>query len=195
MLSKTLVLTLAAVAAPGLALADNHRRHGDGHVEYARVVDAQPLYRTVTVRVPREACWDEVHYHEPEYRGRGRGRESAVLPTVAGGVVGGVIGRQFGDGSGRDAMTLFGTLVGAAIANDRVSSRNARRVEYHYDRGPRHVRTSTVTRCETRYETHEEERIDGYLVTYVYGGREFTTRTETHPGRRIPVDVRITPLG
>jgi len=50
-----------------------------------------------------------------------------------------------------------------------------------------------VERCETRYVTQEDKEIDGYYVTYRYAGREYTTRTQEHPGKRIRVRVDVTP--
>ena len=50
-----------------------------------------------------------------------------------------------------------------------------------------------MERCETRYTTREEREPDGYRVTYRYAGREYTTRTEQHPGKRIRVRVEVTP--
>ncbi len=162
-------------------------RASPGHeaVHYARVVDVEPIYRTVAVRRPVRDCWDErvVHYDD-----RSR-RRSAAPATVAGGVIGGVIGRQFGDGRGRDAMTVLGTLIGSAVANDNATRRN----DYRRGYGQRHVRT--VERCETTSRVEHRERIDGYTVTYLYNDRYYTTRTDTDPGERIAVRVNVTPVG
>jgi uncharacterized protein YcfJ len=49
-------------------------------------------------------------------------------------------------------------------------------------------------RCRTVTEYRRERHVDGYRVTYRYHGHEFTTRTEKHPGRRIPVRLRIRPV-
>lgn len=194
----TLGIALAALTAAPLALADhssNRRaawaradhqqvRHAQrSHYDYARVLGSEPIVRYVTVTVPRRECWDEeVSRERRNYR---RGDGSVAGATIAGGLIGGVLGRQIGGGSGRDAMTVVGTLVGSAIANDK-ANRRAR----NYDE-PREVYTETVRRCEVHDEVREEERIDGYRVTYEYNGREYTTRTARDPGERIRVRVDV----
>ena len=50
-----------------------------------------------------------------------------------------------------------------------------------------------VERCETRSEVREEERIDGYRVTYEYNGRVYTTRTKRDPGDELRVRVAVSP--
>ena len=49
-------------------------------------------------------------------------------------------------------------------------------------------------RCRVVTEYRRERHVDGYRVSYRYRGHEFTTRTETRPGRRIPVRVRLSPV-
>ncbi|MEJ2515531.1 MAG: glycine zipper 2TM domain-containing protein [Gammaproteobacteria bacterium] len=197
-MNRTSIALVSLLALPAAAWAG----HGpEGYREYARVVDVTPLYRTVERSVPRRECYEELERVDYPGRGYGRpggaGRDSA-LPTVAGGIIGGVVGRQFGDGRGRDAMTVIGTIIGAAVANDVV-----RRDEYDpYAAPPGHRKTRysraryrTVERCDVAYETHYEQEPNGYLVTYEYEGRTFTTRTRTHPGSRIAVDVELRPVG
>jgi uncharacterized protein YcfJ len=181
MRSKTLVVLMAAaaLALPSLASA------GDGRYRYAKVVDVQPLYRYETVQIPQRECWTRTEYRETTYR-RGRSNGSRALPTIAGGVIGGVIGRQFGSGDGRDAMTVVGTLVGAAIGHSSAQRRyeDGRYVETH---------RTPVERCETWYETEERRTVEAYRVTYRYAGRLYHTRMQHHPGKRIRVHVDITP--
>ena len=95
-----------------------------------------------------------------------------------------MIGHQFGCGRGNDAATVAGSLIGAAIGNDS-ARRNA---DYHTTRYSRPVR-----RCETSYQTHEEERIDGYKVLYTYNGRKYSTRTPFDPGKRLRIRVDVRP--
>jgi uncharacterized protein YcfJ len=52
-----------------------------------------------------------------------------------------------------------------------------------------------VQRCETREEVREEERIEGYEVTYLYNGREYTTRTRNDPGSRLRVRISVDAAG
>lgn len=183
MIRKTLVLTaaLAASFAPALALADH-----DGY-QYAKVVDVEPVYSYVQVQVPERECWTEIRYESIPHRPSRR--SGSAVPTIAGGVIGGVIGRQFGSGNGRDAMTVLGTLVGAAVGHQ--ASHRTR--DTYDDYGYRRVREHPVERCTTHYITEERRDLDGYLVTYRYAGRTYTTRTREHPGKRIRVRVDVTP--
>lgn len=48
--------------------------------------------------------------------------------------------------------------------------------------------------CRMVTEYRRERHVDGYRVTYRYHGHIFTTRTEKHPGRRIPVKLKIRPM-
>ena len=178
---KTLVIFViaAAMALPSIAAAD------EGRYRYARVVDVEPLYRYETVQTPHEECWTRTTYRTERQR-RDRRQGGSALPTIAGGVIGGVIGRQFGSGDGRDAMTVVGTLVGAAIGHSS---------SQHRSNGYRHSssRSAPVERCETWYETEERQTVKAYRVTYRYAGRTYKTRTRHHPGDRIRVHVNVTP--
>ena len=167
-----LILTAAAPAAQ----ADP--RHDDGRetrYDYARVLDVKPLIRTVEVEIPVRECYERPVEVRRERRRGGLGR------VLAGGIIGGVIGRQFGDGSGRDAMTVLGSVVGAASASDDVrrDDRAGTRVEKF---------------CETTYEYESRDRVEGFRVLYEYEGRTYTTRTATDPGDEIRVRVDVRPL-
>lgn len=168
-LATTFIAAVFAAGASGNALA----RHGADHVDYARVVSATPIYETVEVNRPTRECWDERVVH--------RGHRSHT-GTIAGGILGGVIGNQFGRGSGKTAMTVAGTLLGASIGRD-VSRDNGSRGYVGYER-----------RCDTVDHYVTEERLVGYRVKYRYGGETYVTRTDQHPGDRIPVEVSVNPL-
>ncbi len=151
--------------------------------DYAEVVEVEPIVRYVRVKTPHRECWDEVQYYSDN---RYRHRRTAGA-TIVGGVIGGVLGNQFGDGRGKDAATLAGLLIGSAIGHDRASRRAGN------DYAPEYARN--VERCNVSYSYEEEERIDGYRVTYLYGGEYFTTRMREHPGHRVRVRVAVTPVG
>jgi len=187
-LKLKLALAGLLVCVAGTAAADPRVRSGG--IDYARVVDVAPIVRQVRIETPARECW-----HETEYRTIRRGNDysrgsvDSPLPTIAGGIIGGVIGNQFGGGSGRNAMTAVGALVGASIATEAARNDDYRR-DASYERRP-----VTVERCETRVSYREEERIEGYRVTYVYAGREYMTTMASPPGNRIPVRVTVVPKG
>ncbi len=59
----------------------------------------------------------------------------------------------------------------------------------------RQIRLSRArSTCHTVIETDRKVRVTGYWVTYRYRGRAARTRLSYHPGERIPVDVRLSPL-
>ena len=182
-----LIVAMAAavgwLCAPTLVFADHqpNRSRGVSSEEFSVIVpvlDVEPLVRIVQVTTPQEVCWEEPVHHAGY-----RGRESHT-PKILGGIVGGVVGNQFGSGRGKAVMTVAGALLGASIGRD-VAHRRARH-------GPTHI--SMERRCKIEQVTHEEERIDGYEVTYEYGGREFSTHTPVNPGDTIRVRVRVEPV-
>lgn len=161
------------------------QHHEYRSVEYARVTGVRPLFESVATRVPVRECYEGTAYG-PAPRGALH-RPGVVGSTVAGGVIGGVIGDRFGGGDGRDAMRLFGGLVGAAIGHDVGTRRHAA-----YYPGAA-VQSYPVTECVTRYETQVENIARGYEVSYRYQGRDYVTRTATPPGKRIPIEVSMRP--
>ncbi len=154
-----------------------HRSHSSPQI-LARVIEAQPIYETIRVSVPERTCWTEqVHYPSQNYS-----RRSYTTP-ILGGIVGGVIGNRFGRGRGNTAMTVAGTVLGASIAND-LSERSP------HSR-PSHA-SETVCETQTHYE-YREERV-GYDVKYRYQGETYWTRMDEHPGKRIPINVSVSPV-
>lgn len=177
-LAAVAAFAAAVLAVPANAAGNAYGRQGVVY-DYARVVSAEPNIRYVTVTTPVRECWEETRYYTVENRPAG-----SFAGTLMGAVIGGVVGHQFGSGRGNDAATVAGTLIGAAIGD---SSSRARRVEEttEYAR--------PVRRCETQYQSHEEERIDGYRVIYEYHGQKYATDTPYDPGDRIRIRVDVRP--
>lgn len=173
-----LSLALGAALSSTPALAEGYRGYSDaGRYDYAPVVDVQPLYRTVTVSTPRQECWDEpVNRYQV-------GAGDSYTPTIIGGIVGGVVGNQFGKGTGRDVATVAGALLGGSIGRD-----------LGYRSGGGQYYSDVERRCRTVNDSHTEQRVEGYNVTYRYGGRTYTTRTDYDPGRQIKVRVDVVPV-
>jgi len=143
---------------------------------YAKVVRAEPVYRDVRVREPREVCREEPVTERVVHRGRAD--PGAVL---FGAMVGGVIGHQFGGGHGKDVATAAGAVIGANHA-----------AAHTYRDGYVTERTVYETRCERVRHVRYERVLDGYDVTYKYHGRLYHTFTEHDPGSRIRVRVDVT---
>lgn len=184
--SDALVLVAGALAlgAAPLALADPaYASNVAGNVEFARVLDVQPLMRTVMVQAPVRECVEVAGYTAPVHS---RGGQRTAGATIAGGVIGGLVGNNFGGGNGKDAMRILGAVVGAAVGNDIARERNSVRHAGYTEVQP-------VTQCTTRQVSRAEDRFDGYHVTYEFNGRRYTTQTREHPGSMMPVHVSVQP--
>jgi uncharacterized protein YcfJ len=207
-------IAVLALSGAGLAYAD-HRPDGDydggrydgsrqSDYDTARVVRVEPLSRRIRVLEPRRECRLETVYDGGYYRDRNGYRDRGgdvrtTNSTIIGGLIGGAIGNQIGRGEGRRIATVAGALIGAAVGHD--TAQRGRDDRYGYGYGDRYDdrydddrgRSREVERCRVRHEERFEERIDGYRVTYVYNGREFTTRMSYDPGPQLRVRVHVSP--
>jgi uncharacterized protein YcfJ len=149
--------------------------------DYARVISARPIVRYLTVRTPVQECWEDTQYYTTRHAAPG-----VAGGTLVGAIIGGVVGHQFGSGSGNDAATVAGSLIGAAIGHDAARRRagGAYTTVEH---------ATPVRRCETRYRSHREERVDGYDVVYRYKGQTYATRMPYDPGKKLRIRVDIRP--
>ncbi len=144
---------------------------GHDQADYARVTSAVPVYEQVRHEVPREHCWQETVSYES--------RRHSAAPLV-GAIIGGLIGNHVS--SDRDASlgTFLGAGVGAAIG-----SHSQRRERHHH----------IEERCDTVYDVEWHEEVVGYDVTYRYHGRNYKTRLPYDPGKRLRINVSVTPAG
>ena len=148
--------------------------------DYAKVVSAQPIVRTVTVKTPVRECWQETQYYSTYERRRGASGRRPPSARRARATRAHRRSDPFGSGRGKDAATVAGGVIGAAIGHGPV-----RRVDV----------AEPIERCATRYENRLEERIDGYQVVYRYHGQTYSTRMPYDPGKKIKVRVDIRPAG
>jgi len=187
LLVTTGLTTILCLSSATLLAGDKHHQnhHDDDHFserfyqETARVTHVEPLYTMVRISTPQQEC-----YERPQHRAEYRQRES-YTSTIAGGLIGGVLGNQFGKGSGNTVMTIAGTLLGGSIGRDAGSyPSQINSDDDRYDRGEE---------CHTTEHVHQEQRIEGYRVTYRYQGQTYITEMDHHPGKRIPVNVDVQP--
>lgn len=171
-LNQALLVSLVFAGTSAAAIA-GHDRYEDR----ARVISVTP--QVERVNTPVQECRTE-YVRESYYENSRPSNGGAIVGTIAGGL----IGSRFGGGNGRLITTAVGAGLGAVIG-DRHDNR--------YSQGRERVETRPVERCETvdRWETVNR----GYLVDYEYNGRRYTTETEEHPGRYIPVNVSVRPSG
>jgi len=148
--------------------------------EYGQVLESRPIYQVVEVQTPVEQCWEEEVAIDRYPR-----RSGSNTPVVVSTIIGGAIGNAVGHGkSNKRVGAVVGSILGHSIGRDIVRS-NSRSAVREYE---------VVQRCETAYEQHEEERLLGYQVTYLYQGEEYSVRTDTDPGDRIRLRVDIQPV-
>ncbi len=189
-MKRPIVKTLLAamIIVPGAAYASHDYDDDDmivdsdyvetvSNIEYARVTDVDPIIEYIKVAKPHRECREEV-VHVGGYQNR------SATPALFGGVLGGAIGNHIGRGKGRQVATLAGALLGASIGND-IRRRNNYRV-----RGHNEVQTS----CYTVNDYIQKRQVTGYNVTYRYHGQSYNTVMDHRPGKRIKIQVAVSPL-
>lgn len=164
---KTVKIMIPALMAASLSLpvmADEQ------YYDSARVVAVTP--QTERVNSPRQECHTE--YVRESYN-----NDRSPLGAIIGGVAGGLLGSQVGRGNGRVAGAAVGAGVGAVvgdhIGNNQSTTYGTRPVESCY----------TVDNWQTVSR--------GYLVTYRYNGRDYSTVMDNDPGDSIRVRVDVSP--
>ncbi len=136
-----------------------------------------------------------------------------TMATVIGGIAGAVLGSQVGGGSGSTAAAAIGSMVGG-LAGRQVyenSQRNRARTGTVQVCDPVPVRDNDYYSNSNGYNGNgysnngygnngysntgygNDSRVTAYDVTYQYGNRNYTTRTNYHPGDRIRVRVDVRP--
>lgn len=148
--------------------------------EYAQVVQSQPVYRVVAVSTPQEQCWEE-EIAVDRYAHRDQNRTPLLVSTLIGGAIGNAVGHNK---SNQRVGAVLGAMLGHSIGRDIIRN-NSRPESREYQ---------TVQRCDTVFQQHEEERLVGYDVTYLYSGQEYSVRTDSDPGDQIRIRVSVQPV-
>lgn len=157
-------LLTAVFALPAMA--------NDQYNDSARVLSSTP--QTERVNMPRQECRTE--YQQQSYSNGG----NSVAGALIGGIAGGLLGNTIGRGNGRIAAAAVGAGVGAIAGNSIANNQNGG--------GTRSV---PVQNC---YQVDNWQTVNaGYLVTYEYNGRTYTTVMNNQPGRYIDVNVAVAP--
>ena len=132
-------------------------------IDSASVVSVDKVYKQVRVEEPYKECYIK----ETVQSGDG-----SATNEIIGGIIGGAIGNQFGEGDGKEVMTLAGILMGASIANDAEKAAAA-------ENGTRKVISQEV--CENKVRQKIEKRLSHYKVTVDYNGTEVSFSTKRRP--------------
>jgi uncharacterized protein YcfJ len=143
--------------------------------EYATVLEAEPVVKSVRVVTPVEECWQE--------RVRDHGDDDGV-GLVVGAFVGGALGHAVGHHKkNKQVGAVLGSILGATVGNAVSTKKHRRR---------RHYRTEEF--CEIVEQSHFEERIIGYDVRYRYNNSTYNARMDTDPGDTIKVRIKMSPV-
>ena len=120
-------------------------------IQSGTVIDT---YKTVIKQIPYrvEVCQDRVQHSG----------DGSATNELVGALFGGAIGNSFGKGDGKDAMTLFGALMGASLAHDDELANNPG------------TRTVTVCEVQTRYEEEVSEVYSHSTITFRLEGRNYS---------------------
>jgi uncharacterized protein YcfJ len=108
-------------------------------------------YKTVIKQVPYD-----VEVCKRVRQGTGNG---SATNEIVGAIIGGAIGNQFGEGDGKDAMTLAGIFLGASLAHDDELAQ-----------GPGVI----TTKCyiETRYQESVHKVYSHSMITFRINGKK-----------------------
>ena len=164
---KSVKIIIPALMAASLSLP---AMANEQYYDNARVVSVTP--QTERVNTPRQEC-------HTEYVRESVSNERSPLGAIIGGVAGAIIGSQVGRGNGRVAAGAVGAGVGAVVG-DRIDNDH-----------PGGYVTRPVESCYT--VDNWQTVTSGYLVTYRYNGRDYTTVMPNDPGDNIRVRVDVNP--
>ncbi|MDD2828341.1 MAG: glycine zipper 2TM domain-containing protein [Sulfuricurvum sp.] len=135
-------------------------------IEYVSVTRSEPIYSTVSKKIPHEVCEDQ------QVAVQEQGGNSNVVGGLVGAALGGVLGHQLGGGSGKVATTIGGAAIGTMLGQ------NADR--------PTQTNYQTVRRCYTQYDMQTDNVITGYMNYAKYRGRDIA-KTSSQPLKEIKV--------
>lgn len=126
------------------------------------VIGMKETYRDVVQEVPIQTC-NTVDV--PIYETRRTGQASSG-DALVGAIIGGAIGNQFGNGSGKDAMTVLGAIIGADKVNKKGKDETVI-VGYRQER-----------QCRTTYTNKVSQVRGDNMVTVDIGGQTVRLYTQ-----------------
>lgn len=188
-MSKSIVVgsTLAVLGLGGLAFGAWQIQDQPRGPEYADIVNAQEITRTV--ETPREVCEDvqkQVPVKQQPQQQAQSSDPNKLLGSAAGAVVGGLLGNQVGGGTGKKLATAAGAI-GGGLAGREVQERVENRQRAQAGQSQPQTRTVTREECRTVVDTHEET--EGYKVSWRDDSGTHTTRLDEKPeGDRVELE-------
>ena len=140
-------------------------------VDSATVISVEKVYKQYMVEEPYQDC-----YIKETLQQSGDG---SATNEIMGAILGGAIGNQFGDGEGKEAMTLAGIFLGASIANDAEKANSTGQV----------VVSQEV--CENKVRQKIEKRLSHYKINAEYEGRDLSFTSKKRPYDDV-IKVKVT---
>lgn len=149
------------------------------YTQFATVVDSYPVYTKTEQKRPVEKCRT---IEVPIYQSRTTKSGGSTGNSIVGAIIGGAIGNQFGGGSGKDAATILGAIIGADTANRNATTTEDVIVGYREE-----------NRCETKYVVDTVKKVSYYVVRAEYNGMpvEIRSNKPRQVGDNIQVQVTI----
>ena len=126
------------------------------------VIGMKETYRDVVREVPIQTC---SNVDVPIYETRRTGQASSG-DALVGAIIGGAIGNQLGNGSGKDAMTVLGAIIGADKVNKKGKQETVI-VGYRQER-----------QCRTTYTNKVSQVRGDNMVTVDIGGQTVRLYTQ-----------------
>lgn len=159
---------LAPAAFAQYYSGDDYRNRDRDYRDSARVIESRPLYEAANTR---QECWNPRAGHFEEVRGENKTRigKGAAIGALAGGV----LGHQVDSGGGTAAGAILGGILGHQLERRNDSNDAQNDLDY--------------SRCRVASEGTGSGNVVGYDVRYEYDGREYVTRMDHDPGRRLRV--------
>ena len=140
-------------------------------VDSATVNSVEKVYKQYMVEEPYQDC-----YIKETLQQSGDG---SATNEIIGAILGGAIGSQFGEGDGKEAMTLAGIFLGASIANDAEKANSTGQV----------VVSQEV--CENKVRQKIEKRLSHYKINVEYEGRDLSFSSKKRPYDDV-IKVKVT---
>ena len=140
-------------------------------VDSATVTSVEKVYKQYMVEEPYQDC-----YIKETLQQSGDG---SATNEIMGAILGGAIGSQFGEGDGKEAMTLAGIFLGASIANDAEKANSTGQV----------VVSQEV--CENKVRQKIEKRLSHYKINVEYEGRDLSFTSKKRPYDDV-IKVKVT---
>ncbi|MBL6804484.1 MAG: hypothetical protein ISQ56_04095 [Pseudomonadales bacterium] len=147
--------------------------------EMVAVVSAQPVYQLAQIETPQERCEEERVLVDRAKR------QSSDTPIIVSTIIGGAIGNAVGNNkSSKRVGAVLGAVLGNSVGRDIArQSQSSDTRQYQI-----------VERCETVFVSHEEERLLGYDVIYLFNEQQYSVRMAQDPGSQMKVRVDVQPI-